>query len=132
MLITILTLFGLITLSLAFGVFFLQHFKIKKGLIIVDEEFDGPKQVSATLIAILRYLLRHSVYFRKFIIQYILHIFVILMSYLDKITSYFYAKSRNWFVKSAVRNRGTVPHFWNHLKVYKKEMDKEKEDDKKI
>ena len=38
-----------------------------------------------------------------------------------------YAKSRNWFVKNAVKNKGTVPHFWEHLKVYKQEMDQEKE-----
>ena len=50
------------------------------------------------------------------------------MFYLDKGFSKLYATSRNMFVKNAVRNRGTVPHFWNHLKVYKQEMDKEKED----
>ena len=123
---------GLITLAFALGLFSVQHYKIKKGLIILDEEFNGPKQVSVTLIAILRFFLRNSIYFRKFIVQYILHLFVIFMSYLDKVTFYFYAKSRNWFVRNAVRNRGTVPHFWNHLKVYKQEMDKEKEEKSKI
>lgn len=132
MLITILMVFGLITLFSAIGLFSVQHFQIKKGSIIVDEDFNGPKQVSVTLVAILRFLLRNSIYFRKFVMQYILHIFVIFMSYLDKITFYFYAKSRNWFVRNAVRNRGTVPHFWNHLKVYKQEMDKEKEENKKV
>ncbi len=123
---------GVLTLFIAIGVFFVQHFKIKKGLIITDENFDGPKQVSSTLIVILRFLLKHSIYFRKFLIQYLFHVFVIFMSYLDKVTFYFYAKSRNWFVRNAVRNRGTVPHFWNHLKVYKQEMDKEKEEKRKV
>lgn len=132
MLITILVVFGLITLSFAIGLFSLQHYKIKKGLIIVGDEFDGPKQVSVTLVVILRFFLRNSIYFRKFVIQYVLHLFVIFMSHLDKFSFYLYAKSRNWFVRNAVRNRGTVPHFWSHLKVYKQEMDKEKEEKNKI
>jgi hypothetical protein len=60
--------------------------------------------------------------------QYVAHLAVRLMFYVDKFSTFMYAKSRNWFVQNAVRNRGTVPHFWNHLKVYKQEMDREKED----
>ena len=61
--------------------------------------------------------------------QYVLHIMLRLMRFVDVTTSLLYAKSRNWFVKNAVRNRGTVPHFWEHLKVYKQEMDQEKKEE---
>jgi hypothetical protein len=56
------------------------------------------------------------------------HLMVRAMHYIDIWSSKLYAKSRNWFVQNAVRNRGTVPHFWQHLKVYKQEMDQEKEE----
>jgi hypothetical protein len=67
------------------------------------------------------------VHFRRFLLQYIAHLAVRVMYYIDKLTAVLYSKSRNWFVRNAVRNRGTVPHFWEHLKVYKQEMDREKE-----
>jgi hypothetical protein len=51
------------------------------------------------------------------------------MYYFDIWTRKLYEKSRNWFVKNAVKNKGTVPHFWEHLKVYKQEIDKEKQEE---
>ena len=106
----------------------LQQYKVNRGVIILDENYNGPREVSQTLNIIIRFILRRSVYFRKFLAQYVLHIMVRVMSYIDDWSTYMYSKSRNWFVKNAVRNRGTVPHFWEHLKVYKQEMDKEKDD----
>ena len=128
MLVTILTTVGLLALLTSFGVVLLQNLNIKRGNIIIDPEFNGPKQVSIVLHIILRYLIRRSIHFRKFATQYALHLFVRVLYYLDRFSTYLYAKSRDAFVSTAVKNRGTVPHFWNHLKVYKQEMDKEKED----
>lgn len=128
MLIYILFISGLVSALGAVSIVILQFYKIKRGQIYVDENYNGPKQVSTTLNAILRYFLRRSVHFRKFVMQYALHLIVRGMFYLDKCFSKLYAISRDMFVKNAVRNRGTVPHFWNHLKVYKKEMDKEREE----
>lgn len=129
MLIYILFISGLVSALGAVSIVILQFYKIKSGHIVVDENYDGPKQVSATLNAILRYFLRRSIHIRKFVMQYALHLIVRGMFYLDKGFSKLYATSRDMFVKNAVRNRGTVPHFWNHLKVYKQEMDKEKAED---
>ena len=84
--------------------------------------------MQATLLAIIRFFFRRSVYMRKFVLQYVAHVAVRVMYYIDKLTTYLYSKSRNWFVRNAVRNRGTVPHFWQHLKVYKQEMDKERDE----
>ncbi len=128
MLIYILCISGLILAAASASIILLQQIRINRGKIHVDPNYNGPKRVSITLLAILRYFLRRSVYARKFIFQYIAHALVRIMYYVDQWTAYLYAKSRNWFVRNAVRNRGTVPHFWNHLKVYKQEMDKEKED----
>lgn len=114
-------------MTIAASVLILQWYRVSKGVIIIDDEYNGPAQVSATLHVIIRYALRRSVYFRKFFTQYMFHLIVRVMYYVDKLSSLLYAKSRKWFVQNAVRNRGTVPHFWHHLKVYKREMDQEKE-----
>ncbi len=128
MLVPILAISGLLAALSALGVLLVQMRLLRLGRVVREEGFDGPAQVSSTVHATLRYLFRRSIHFRKFILQYVFHIFVRFMYYVDTWSSYLYAKSRDLFVKNAVRNRGTVPHFWQHLKVYKQEMDKEKEE----
>lgn len=127
MLTLLLCVSGILAGLAAASILMLQQYRVSRGYVVIDESHNGPAQVSATLHAILRFLLRRSVHVRKFLMQYALHFFVRVMYYLDKGFSYLYMRSRDMFVQSAVRNRGTVPHFWNHLKVYKQEMDKEKE-----
>lgn len=129
MIILIFVLLGIVFALTAMSILLLQKYRINKGIVTIDEEYDGPKQVSIIVHTIIRYLLKQSVYMRKFFVQYIFHIVVRFMYHFDLFTTKMYAKSRNWFVKNAVKNKGTVPHFWQHLKVYKQEMDKEKEED---
>ena len=128
MLVLLLGIAGLCAALSAGSIIALQSYRISSGKITLDPNYNGPGEVSFTLHAIIRYALKRSVYARKFILQYIAHLAVRVMYYIDKVTTFLYAKSRNWFVKNAVRNRGTVPHFWEHLKVYKQEMDKEKDE----
>lgn len=128
MLILILTILGMMCALGALSVLLLQKHRIDKGILVVDESYNGPQQVSVTIHTIIRFLLKKSVYFRKFCTQYFFHVMVRIMYHFDLFTTKMYARSRNWFVKNAVRNKGTVPHFWEHLKVYKQEMDQEKED----
>lgn len=113
----------------AVSILVLQGYCINRGSVVVDPDHNGPLQVSKTVRAIIRYALKRSVYVRKFMMQYLAHLAVRVMYYIDKFSSFLYAKSRNWFVRNAVRNRGTVPHFWEHLKVYKQEMDKERDEE---
>ena len=129
MLVILLVIAGLTAALSAGSILVLQSYRVSRGKVIVEEGYNGPAEVSLTLHAIIRYGLKRSVHARKFFIQYVAHLAVRVMYYIDKLTALLYAKSRNWFVKNAVRNRGTVPHFWEHLKVYKQEMDKEKEED---
>lgn len=128
MLVTILVISGLLAAVVAGSIVAYQAYTLSKGILVREDDFDGPAQVGATVNAILRYAFKRSVHLRKFILQYVFHTFVRMTYYLDTWSSYLYAKSRNMFVKNAVRNRGTVPHFWEHLKVYKQEMDKEREE----
>jgi hypothetical protein len=110
----------------------LQQYKVSRGIIVVDPEYDGPKNVSVTVHTIIRFLLKQSIHLRKFFMQYVFHIMVRFMYHFDIFTTKMYAKSRNWFVQNAVKNKGTVPHFWDHLKVYKQEMDQEREDEEAV
>lgn len=129
MLILILVILGNIFALAAVSILLLQKYRIQKGKVIVDESYNGPEQVSVTLHTVIRFLLKKSVHLRKFFMQYLFHVMVRFMYHFDILTTKMYAKSRNWFVKNAVKNKGTVPHFWEHLKVYKQEMDQEKQED---
>ncbi len=126
MLVLALVVTGTFFVLSSMSVLLLQYYKIGKGIITIDELHDGPKNVSVTIHTIIRFLLKQSVHLRKFFMQYVFHIVVRFMYHFDIFTTKLYAKSRNWFVKNAVQNKGTVPHFWEHLKVYKQEMDQEK------
>jgi hypothetical protein len=117
MLTLILVLLGMVCALGAVSVILLQKYRISKGFVVVDDEYDGPKQVSVVIRTVIRYILKQSVYMRKFCMQYFFHIMVRFMYHFDIFTTKMYAKSRNWFVRNAVRNKGTVPHFWEHLKV---------------
>jgi hypothetical protein len=127
MLTVIVFIAGWIFLLSAVGIILLQEYNIRKGKIVVEEGYNGPEHVSVAVHAIVRFLLKRSIHFRKFVFQYFFHVVVRCMYYFDIFTRKMYEISRNWFVKNAVKNKGTVPHFWEHLKVYKQEMDKEKE-----
>jgi hypothetical protein len=129
MLVLLLVISGLLAALIAGSILVLQSYRIARGKMEYDPDYNGPAEVSLTLHAIIRYALKRSVLGRKFLLQYVAHLAVRVMYYIDKYTAYLYSKSRNWFVKNAVRNRGTVPHFWEHLKVYKQEMDKEREEE---
>ena len=120
---------GVLALLVSVGVLLLQKYQLDRGIIHVEDGYTGPPQVYTALLIVIRYILKRSVYFRKFFMQYMFHFMVRVMYYIDTWTTLLYAKSRNWFVENAVRNRGTVPHFWNHLKAYKKEMDEERDNE---
>lgn len=122
---------GVICVLFAIGILVLQNHRLNTGVIVVPLEYNGPKQVSVTLHTIIRYALKQSIHMRKFVMQYVFHVMVRLMYHFDILTTKLYAKSRNWFVYNAVKNKGTVPHFWEHLKVYRQEMDQEKEEENK-
>ena len=129
MIILILSIITAIFAISASSIIILQAYNIGAGKVVVDADYNGPQLVRETLHTVIRFILKRSIYFRRFFMQYVFHIMVRVMHLIDILTSYLYAKSRNWFVKNAVRNKGTVPHFWEHLKVYKQEMDQERRDE---
>ncbi len=68
------------------------------------------------------------IFFKK-TLNIILHFFVIAMGMLSDFTDMLYAKSRNFFLRTASKEKETVSRFWHTLKEYRKEIDEEKKDE---
>ena len=77
--------------------------------------------------ALLRIGKRKFLHIKRLLFAYVLHVFVRLLRFFDKVSFALYVKSRNLFIKNAVKNKGTVPFFWEYLKTYKQEVDRERE-----
>lgn len=102
---------------------------LKNETIKRDDIRDGHEIVKRYIYACMRIGRRELESKKKLALQYMLHIWVRILSRIDKITTKLYARSRDFFVKSAVKNKSSIPHFWEHLKTYKQEIDKEKTED---
>lgn len=125
----ILVLCGVATSLVGVIVLLMQARLLLTGKVQIEEGYDGPEQVHRALIVLLRFAVRRFVMLRKLFFQYVLHVWVRFLFYIDKLINMMYARSRNFFVKNAVKNKSSVSHFWEHLKTYKKEIDKEKEEE---
>lgn len=69
-----------------------------------------------------------NTYARKFLnifFHFLLHFFVIFLKFISDFTNVLYARSRNFFLKTAAKEKETVTTFWHHLKEYKKEKEEE-------
>jgi hypothetical protein len=58
--------------------------------------------------------------------HWVLHFFVIFMGLISDLTDFLYAKSRDFFLHTASREKDAVSTFWHTLKEYKKEKEEEK------
>ena len=90
-----------------------------------DSEYDGHAIFLDLLFKSIRYYSRRASSYFKFIKNYVLHIFVLITLKFKNTSDKLYAKSRDEFMKEVIKNKKTVPHFWSHLKKYKKEKDEE-------
>lgn len=55
--------------------------------------------------------------------HWLLHFFVIALKYLSILTDSLYAKSRDFFLYTATKEKEVVSTFWHTLKEYKKEKE---------
>ncbi len=114
-------------LAIAF-MLFVNYKAIKKEEVEIINDNRNIVLLKQYALVFYKFIIKKIIKYFKFIIQYILHILVRVLYFINILTDKIYAKSRNTFVYSATKNRSSVTHFWNHLKVYKREIDKEKED----
>ncbi len=114
--------FGVTSLGIILSNDFLTH--KKKGS---ESSLSGHDELVIACFALLRISRRKLDYYKRLFLTYLLHLFVRVLRLFDKLTSYLYIKLRHAFMKNAVKNKSTVPFFWEYLKTYKQEIDREKE-----
>lgn len=102
------------------------YLSIKKGETEIINDNRNFKLFIQYLLMFYKFILKKINKAYKFATQYALHMIVRALHFINIITDKVYARSRDTFVKSATKNKHTVTHFWSHLKVYKREIDKEK------
>lgn len=73
----------------------------------------------------------NAIRFLVFFSHAVLHFFVIFLKFVSDITDVLYARSRDFFLQTAAKEKKTVSTFWHHLKEYKKEKESELEEEKK-
>lgn len=108
-------------------VLFVNYLSIRKGELEMRNDNANYLLFKQYTLAFYKYFIRRVNRAYKFTIQYALHLIVRVLYFINILTDKFYSKSRNVFVQNATKNKSTVVHFWNHLKVYKREIDEEKE-----
>lgn len=71
-----------------------------------------------------------TIFYSKRLTALLLHFLVIVLKYFRDFIDELYAKSRNFFLYTATKEKDSVSLFWRHLKEYKKEADKEEKENK--
>ncbi len=61
------------------------------------------------------------------IFHWLLHFIVLFLKFISDATDVLYSTVRDFFLKTAVKEKDTVSTFWKHLKEYKKEKEEEEE-----
>lgn len=123
----ILFLLSLFFALVAFATVLLDMSKGKREEEGQEVKVSGHDALIVTVFALLRIGKRKIAHVRRLLLAYLLHLSVRVLSIVDKASFFLYAKSRNLFIKNAVKHKGTVPFFWEYLKTYKQEIDREKE-----
>lgn len=92
-----------------------------------DESYDGHDLFLDIFFRKIKYIFRILFIYIKLFYQKLLHWRVQILAWLTSLSERVYMKSRDQFVKEVVKDKKGIPHFWSHLKKYKKEMDEEDE-----
>lgn len=58
-------------------------------------------------------------------LHWVLHYVVLFLKFISDATDIWYAKVRDFFLKTATKEKEAVSTFWDHLKEYKKEKENE-------
>ncbi len=122
--------FGLAIISFIFAFLII---KVRMNFLVrhpnkYDQLYDGHEIFLDILFRKIKYISRIVFIYSKLFYQKILHWRVQILAWLTSLTEKFYTKSRNQFVKEVVKDKKGIPHFWSHLKKYKKEIDEEHQD----
>ncbi|MEA4910496.1 hypothetical protein SDC9_33248 [bioreactor metagenome] len=93
-----------------------------------NSSYNGHERFLEIFRRVVRFYLKKLFSFLKVFYQNILHVWVQFIAKMNSLSEKIYMKSRNKFVDEVVKDKKSVPHFWSHLKKYKREIDEEKEE----
>lgn len=91
--------------------------------------YDGHEVFLDRFFLIIRFFIKKVIYLFKRAYRNLLHFWVRLVERFSNYSDKVYMQSRNKFMEEVVKDKKAVPHFWNHLKRYKKEIEEEKEEE---
>lgn len=97
---------------------------------IYNASYDGHNLFLDKLFIFIRFIVKKIQDSSKHFYQDILHTWVKIVSKLNSLSEKAYTKSRDKFVNEVIKDKKSVPHFWDHLKKYKKEIDQESKENK--
>jgi len=117
---------AIIFLLATIGLIHLQILYLIKNPNQYDRNHNGHELFMTMILITLRYCFRRIESHIKFIWQYIFHLWVKFLSLISSLFDTIYTVSRNKFVNNAAANKGTVHHFWDNLKIYRREINEEK------
>ena len=128
---TFITIISLVALALVFAVVFFRMRSLRAGRVVApDIASGGLTRAYLEMHAMYRTLYRRVAAYSKLAFQYIFHILVRVLFYVQKGFDALYVWARNRFMRNAVKSKASVSFFWSHLKEYKNQIESEREDSK--
>ncbi len=88
--------------------------------------YDGHALFLDKFFFIVKFTIRNLVFIFMRVYRNILHFWVRIVAKFSNFSDKIYMQSRNKFMEEVVKDKKAVPHFWNHLKKYKKEIEEER------
>jgi hypothetical protein len=121
---------GLIALSsLLYFIFvlFSHSLDLKRQNISDPENLHAVRGFFHTLDILAKFFIKQIVKRYHFIIHYVLFVILQFFTLIKLFTNFVYNKTRKYFIKKSIQNESHLVYFWDYLKKYKKEIDKEKD-----
>lgn len=120
--------FFIIPISFIIALFAWKFFKHRNDIkdVVGVEKVETVENVEEAKEIVFDFLLNAKeglVRFLKVSFHFLLHFFVIFLKLISDLTDILYAKSRDFFLQTATREKDVVSRFWHTLKEYKKEKE---------
>lgn len=108
-------------------VIFSHSLDLKRGNIKEPENLNSISNFFHTIDILIKFFIKQVIRRYHFVIHYILFIVLQFFTLIKVGTNYVYNRVRKHFIKKSIENQSHLVYFWDYLKKYKKEMDKEKD-----
>jgi len=126
---SLLLFLSIIFFLLSFFLVYKNHRYLKATKNQIDDSENAIKVFLSTVETLIKFSIRKISRLWKLYFHYLILLTLKMIDLVNSVMSKFYAKLRNYFISKSTENKTLVVHFWSHLKYYKKEKDKEEEEE---